>query len=655
MPRAKRPLAEADPNGSRAGPNAKKGKTSNTDIQLPADKYGSMTKEELSTVLRGRNMPHTGTKKVLVQRLEEVNGGGHKESKTPAANENTPIRRQSGRHSTSTHNANGSQDELTSSQTNDASVGTPANTEKLDDSKTVDYTTKDNSKLRNLLHSRFLLESGTREKMIARLESNPIDYKKLSSSGLTEMLKRSHVTNAAKGTKESKIERLKESGAMDHDLGSGEDGLLIGKMMAYESKLASLLKEKDKLQFISCSIDVPQDRNMLNSTTKVKSPEDRLAAIARVENDERILSTEIQVRKADYERARAAVETALGHPIKTSTELEKLWARDADASHRRANAGQKHKTHGARPIHPGARALPGTDNNHPNDYSTKDNGKLRTLLLDREMSSSGTREEMITRLESSTIKYESYTSAKLSKMLNRRHMRMCEQGSKDIKIQRLKIGWIVILEIQKKERYIIYRLEPQAWEKLGQKYASWRPETMINVFKERKLPISGNRSVLLRRLRSDDRKALSRNLKEARGKFEKCKAELESMIGHPANATHTMAKEHDGRRRDDDILLNYEPARTLGPICEYNCENSQWATKSEHELIEICARKKMPGHGPKAAMLKWLDMGVVGYGELYGYSLETLCRKRGLRCRRHEKKDDMVRMLKKDDERGGGS
>lgn len=70
MPRVKRPLAEADPNASRASANAKRAKHSDAkDLKTKGDDYESKGKAELLAILRKRNMPVTGNKMMLVQRL----------------------------------------------------------------------------------------------------------------------------------------------------------------------------------------------------------------------------------------------------------------------------------------------------------------------------------------------------------------------------------------------------------------------------------------------------------------------------------------------------------------------------------------------------------------------------------------------------------
>jgi len=56
------------------------------------------------------------------------------------------------------------------------------------------------------------------------------------------------------------------------------------------------------------------------------------------------------------------------------------------------------------------------------DYSRKDNSKSRLLLSERSLPTSGTREELVTRLEKSSIDYESLPSWQITDILKARHV-----------------------------------------------------------------------------------------------------------------------------------------------------------------------------------------------------------------------------------------
>lgn len=63
----------------------------------------------------------------------------------------------------------------------------------------------------------------------------------------------------------------------------------------------------------------------------------------------------------------------------------------------------------------------------------------------------------------------------------------------------------------------------------------------------------------------------------------------------------------------------------------------------------------MPGHGPRAALLKWLDTGSVEYEDLYAGSLGVICYRRWIKHRSGEKKVDLIRRLKEADEQESGN
>jgi len=71
-------------------------------------------------------------------------------------------------------------------------------------------------------------------------------------------------------------------------------------------------------------------------------------------------------------------------------------------------------------------------------YATKDNNKLRTLLVDHDLSTSGTPEELIDRLENSSIDYEALPSSQITEILRRRRVTNYGQGSKAVKMERLR-------------------------------------------------------------------------------------------------------------------------------------------------------------------------------------------------------------------------
>jgi hypothetical protein len=543
-------------------------------------------------------------------------------------------------------------------------------------SKAVDYTTKDNNKLRNLLHARDLPESGTREEMIARLESNPIHHEQLTSAELTEMLKRSHVPRAAQGTKEDKIERLRQAEAMDHDSGSYQDGVLAGEMIATEHRLARLLKEREAFrEELLPAMNLPQLRQ-LAKIRKIPSSGDQKTLAARLEADACKLSLEIQIADAEYKALQRELETSTGHPTTGSDVLERelQCARKMEATmlnrdkppndteqSESSESSQREKVKATRDRQ-GKENSNGRDEATKGhlDYRTKDNSKLRTLLSDRGLSAWGTREEMITRLENSPIDYERFTSAEISDRLKRRGLTMAESGSKEIKIKRLLLNDELDYDTsnwEERDLYIqlsvktdfVHEYGPEMLADIDRKYSSWNAERLHKLLKERKLSCSGDKTVLVQRLRADDRKTLTKKLGEAKEECKLLKAKLESLIGHSLQAVEDREAQREHQRRDIELQMSHKPTR-LGPICDYNWKDSHWASRTERQLREICARREMPGAGPKAAMLKWLDTGEVEYTDLYVHSLEQMCRKRGLRVKSGATRGELAKLLREADE-----
>lgn len=241
MPRAKRPLAEADPNASRAPADAKRAKpipaknTTNT-----IDGYESRSKEELGTILKERGLPHTGTKKVLNQRLEAsryVEGPSKKGDHSKIPSDNTSQTLPQTRSDCFTRSRTGSRSRA-------VDVG-PKKTKRPEEESgssntnkaTINYWNKDNSKLRTLLSDRGLSASGTREEMITRLQNTVTDYERFSSAAITEMLRRRQQKMCGQGSKDSKIKRLMLNDELDHDSGNLEDIGLYAQLSVKEDFL----------------------------------------------------------------------------------------------------------------------------------------------------------------------------------------------------------------------------------------------------------------------------------------------------------------------------------------------------------------------------------------------------------------------------------
>jgi hypothetical protein len=300
-------------------------------------------------------------------------------------------------------------------------------------------------------------------------------------------------------------------------------------------------------------------------------------------------------------------------------------------------------------------------------YRMKDNSVLRRLLFERDLSMDGTREEMIARLEDSSIDYESLPSEQLSDMLRERHVTSYGQGSKEVKVERLRLNDKLHYDTGNSGVSVLYgqtwALETivAKWEAKRTKaltetaennqYSSWKSARISTHLEKRKLSKSGSVKTQIARLWNDDNKTVRKNLKERTAEYEKAKAKLEGAIGHPVYKIKSVmdeAKEVSGL--DIKVREQAQTTRKVFPVCEYDWKDSHWASRTERELAEICRRREMPGDGPKAAILKWLDTGSVDYEDLYVGSLEQMCMKRGIKHKSSDKKLELIKKLREADE-----
>jgi hypothetical protein len=303
------------------------------------------------------------------------------------------------------------------------------------------------------------------------------------------------------------------------------------------------------------------------------------------------------------------------------------------------------------------------------NYKTKDNSKLRVLLFDRCMSTSGTREELIARLEGSSVEYETYSSEQLTEMLKRRHITNAAQGPKAVKIQRLQLNDTLDRDTANVEDMMLYVRTDLSRERLdelvakqeavladdNQSYSTWTLAKLHALFKDRKLSCAGKREALIARLKSNDRQKLAKNISKTKQEYISLQRQLELRIGHTVEDSNLFQEEERLRAVDNQLQMQAQTSRPGIPICDYKWRESHWASRTERQLSEICLRREMPGHGPKAAMIKWLDTGSVDYEDLYVGSLERMCTERGIKHRSGEKKVELVRLLKEADEREDAS
>jgi hypothetical protein len=308
--------------------------------------------------------------------------------------------------------------------------------------------------------------------------------------------------------------------------------------------------------------------------------------------------------------------------------------------------------------------LPASSSGEKIDYRSKDNSKLRSFLLDRDLPTTGTREELISRLESSSIDYETLPSGKLTEMLKARHVTMASQGTKETKIERLRLNDMLEWDTGNSAESVLYGRfsaielaldesianQGRTQDNANSTYESLPPGKLSKLLEKRNLSRTGSHDILIKRLKDDDRKTIAK----FRAAYESRKLELESRRGRPLEAgeveREVFEKGEKLRALDSQIQLQAPKVQSSIPRCEYNWKDSHWAGRTERELREICDRREMPGGGTKAAMIKWLETGQLDYEDVYVGSLRSICEKRGLHCKSTAKKVDIIKLLRAADE-----
>ncbi|KAF8866309.1 hypothetical protein BDZ45DRAFT_337626 [Acephala macrosclerotiorum] len=296
------------------------------------------------------------------------------------------------------------------------------------------------------------------------------------------------------------------------------------------------------------------------------------------------------------------------------------------------------------------------------EYATKDNSKLQALLRDRGLPTDGTREELIKRLDNSPpVDYDSLLVAELTEMCKQRNLKGAAQYSKEIKIDRLKLNdsfdrdtanssdMNLLIQVAVMEETLLELIAKDATA--TDNYEKKTTKQLAALLEKRKLSASGPKETLVSRLRKSDQKQRTKGIEDRRKKLDKLKPKLESQIGHSVEYSKIL-EGYDRQEKLDDEITSRQEYRAGPPnhICDYDWKDSHWASRTERELSEICSRREMPGHGPKAAMLKWLDTGVVEYEDLYASSLESICYKRGIKYKSNAKKVDLIKILREADE-----
>ena len=234
---------------------------------------------------------------------------------------------------------------------------------------------------------------------------------------------------------------------------------------------------------------------------------------------------------------------------------------------------------------------------------------------------------------------------------------MCSLGNKENKIQRLRLNDQIERDTGNSKDCILYAMLSVAELMLKEKtakqdqlndesYTNLQPAKLCTLLQRRNLSISGSKSVLVKRLQKDDQKLITKEVNAAQARYDAAKLELESKTGRPVNATEALKKEDDIRAIDYKTQDRAQESRPRIPVCNYDWKDSHWAERTERQLNEICTRRGMPGCGPKAAMLKWLDTGNLEYEDMYIVGLSSICEKRGVKYKSGDKKVDLIRRLR---------
>ncbi|KAF5869312.1 uncharacterized protein Bfra_011119 [Botrytis fragariae] len=289
-------------------------------------------------------------------------------------------------------------------------------------------------------------------------------------------------------------------------------------------------------------------------------------------------------------------------------------------------------------------------------YAKKDNSMLRVLLRDRHLQISGTREEMIHRLETSPYNYESYTSEELSLILKDRHLTNASTEAKKSKSSASKIATRLSMILQDLKTHSSLRelatalgLSPHSGEKtvIKQLHAN-----------DQKLKLEGKDRTAM----SDAINKLTASLETRKAEYNKAKEDLEKSIGHPVlDIAIVMGRYNAIRRRDHEIVNSYQPIHKPGPVCDYDWKDSHWAGRTERELRDMCRRQGMEGWGTKATCIKWLETGSVeetdeketAYRELGIMALKKMCKECGMKTTSGETKQNLITKVRVADEKTG--
>jgi hypothetical protein len=164
---------------------------------------------------------------------------------------------------------------------------------------------------------------------------------------------------------------------------------------------------------------------------------------------------------------------------------------------------------------------------------------------------------MIALLENSSIDYEALPSGQLTDMLKRRNVKMSGQGTKEVKIQRLRLDDKLDRDRGNHEEGVLYG---KFWALQGILQGILAETDSANVDKA--------------------------YVDDLRDRYEKAKSDLEARLGHPVEdeVQDEMEQESVLGAHDWRILRRAEKARPSKAICDYKWQDSHWADRTERQL-----------------------------------------------------------------------
>jgi hypothetical protein len=164
---------------------------------------------------------------------------------------------------------------------------------------------------------------------------------------------------------------------------------------------------------------------------------------------------------------------------------------------------------------------------------------------------------MIALLENSSIDYEALPSGQLTDMLKRRDVKMPGQGTKEVKIQRLRLDDKLDRDRGNHEEGFLYG-------------KFWGLQGILRVILAETDPANFDKAYV----------------DGLRDRYEKAKSDLEARLGHSVEDEVQNEIEQEGvlGAHDLRILRQAGKARPSKAICDYKWQDSHWADRTERQL-----------------------------------------------------------------------